>query len=115
MTNIYGPSNISIQTGKEVRKKSEKETQLVEEIKHTLLEQDLGYQTDNKKNEVNVIFHIGNIKYIIKKVKENEAPKGLVLIMQMVIAYIRSLVVEILGPKLEKLTPYFIYLFSTQD
>ena len=52
MTNIYGPSNISIQTGKEVRKKSEKETQLVEEIKHTLLEQDLGYQTDNKKNEV---------------------------------------------------------------
>ena len=58
MTNIYGPSNISIQTGKEVRKKSEKETQLVEEIKHTLLEQDLGYQTDNKKNEVNVIFNI---------------------------------------------------------
>ena len=48
----------------------------------------------------------------LKKVKENEAPKGLVLIMQMVIAYIRSLVVEILGPKLEKLTPYFIYLFS---
>ena len=71
MTNIYGPSNISIQTGKEERKKSEKETQLVEEIKHTLLEQDLGYQTDNKKNEVNVIFNIGSIKYIIKKVKEN--------------------------------------------
>ena len=71
MTNIYGPSNISIQTGKEVRKKSEKETQLVEEIKHTLLEQDLGYQTENKKNEVNVIFNIGSINYIIKKVKEN--------------------------------------------
>ena len=31
----------------------------------------------------------------------------MVLIIQMLIAYIRALVVEILGPKLEKLTPYF--------
>lgn len=36
----------------------------------------------------------------------------MVLIIQMLIAYIRVLVVEILGPKLEKLTPYFLYLFS---
>ena len=46
------------------------------------------------------------------KVKENETPKGMVLIIQMLIVYIRTLVVEILGPKLEKLTPYFLYLFS---
>ena len=67
MTNIYGPSNISIQTGKEERKKLEKETQLVEEIKHTLLEQDLGYQTDNKKNEVNLITMIQENLDNIKK------------------------------------------------
>ena len=36
----------------------------------------------------------------------------MVLIIQMLIAYIRALVVEILGLKLEKLTPYFLYLFS---
>ena len=39
-------------------------------------------------------------------------PKGMVLIIQMLIAYIRVLVVEILGSKLEKLTLYFLYLFS---
>lgn len=48
-----------------------KESQLVEDIKNTLLEKGLEYQTDNKKNEVNVIFNIGSIKYTIKKVKEN--------------------------------------------
>jgi F-type H+-transporting ATPase subunit a len=37
---------------------------------------------------------------------------GYVLTMQIFIEYIRGLVVTILGPKLEKTTPFFLYLFS---
>lgn len=48
----------------------------------------------------------------LKKTKENEAPKGLVLGIQIYIAYIRSLVIDILGPELEGLTPYFVFLFA---
>lgn len=47
-----------------------------------------------------------------KKYKVNEAPKGFVLLVDMYVGYIRSLVIEILGPKFEKLTPYFLYLMS---
>ena len=59
-----------------------------------------------------MLFYILLITLNLKKVKENETPKGMVLIIQMLIVYIRTLVVEILGPKLEKLIPYFLYLFS---
>ena len=36
VTNIYAPSNITIQSGKEEKKKIEKETQLLEDIKKIL-------------------------------------------------------------------------------
>ena len=49
VTNIYAPSNITIQSGKEEKKKIEKETQLLEDIKKILLELEHGYHTDNKK------------------------------------------------------------------
>jgi F-type H+-transporting ATPase subunit a len=48
----------------------------------------------------------------LKKVKVNETPRGFVLIMQIYVEYIRNMVVEVLGKKLEKLTPYFIFLMS---
>lgn len=48
----------------------------------------------------------------LKKVKPNHAPHGYVLAMQVYISYIRGLVVDILGPEFEKITPFFLYLFS---
>lgn len=64
-----------------------------------------------------IVFIILLIIYItyfvkLKKQKPNVAPRGFVLIIQMYIAYIRNLVMEILGPELVKLTPYFVMLFS---
>lgn len=47
-----------------------------------------------------------------KKYKVNEAPKGFVLLIDIYVGFIRSLVLEILGPKFEKITPYFLYLMS---
>ena len=71
VTNIYAPSNITIQSGKEEKKKIEKETQLLEDIKKILLEIEHGYHTDNKKNEVYISFDCEGKNYNIKKVKEN--------------------------------------------
>ena len=48
----------------------------------------------------------------VGKIPENQAPKGFVLIAQIYIGFIRNLVVEVMGPKFEKITPFFIYLFS---
>ncbi|ASJ89311.1 MAG: ATP synthase F0 sector subunit a [Candidatus Malacoplasma girerdii] len=48
----------------------------------------------------------------LRKLKPNQAPTGFVLVIQMYIAYIRNLVVEILGEELVCLTPYFVHLFS---
>lgn len=48
----------------------------------------------------------------LKKQKVNNAPTGIVLLVQMYISYVRNLVVEILGYELECLTPYFLMLFS---
>ena len=48
----------------------------------------------------------------LRKVPYNKAPKGYVLGVQMYVAYIRSLTVDILGPKLECLSPYFVFLFA---
>lgn len=47
-----------------------------------------------------------------RKLKATEAPTGYVLLVEMYISYIRNMVCEILGPKMEKTTPYFLYLFS---
>lgn len=47
-----------------------------------------------------------------RKLKANEAPNGYVLMVEIGVSYIRNLVCEILGPKLEKLTPIFLYLFA---
>ena len=71
VTNIYAPSNITIQNGKEEKKKIEKETQLLEDIIKCLLELEHGYHTDNKKNEVYISFDCEGRNYNIKKVKEN--------------------------------------------
>ena len=54
-----------------------------------------------------IIYHVK-----LKKVKPNQAPNGYVLAIQMYVAYIRGLVVDILGPEFEKITPYFLTLFS---
>ncbi len=48
----------------------------------------------------------------LREIKPNEAPKGIVLGIQIYIAYIRGLVVDILGPEFECVTPYFIFLFA---
>ena len=71
VTNLYDTSNIKIQSGKEEKKKIEKETQLLEDIKKILLELEHGYHTDNKKNEVYISFDCEGKNYNIKKVKEN--------------------------------------------
>lgn len=53
------------------------------------------------------------ITYFVKlrKVQPNIAPKGLVLVGQLYMAYMRNLTVDILGSELECLTPYFAHLF----
>ncbi len=63
---------------------------------------------------VMVILATCAITYYVKqkKYKVNEPPKGFVLLIDIYIGFIRSLVIEILGPKFEKITPYFLYLMS---
>ncbi|MCF0232186.1 MAG: F0F1 ATP synthase subunit A [Enterococcus sp.] len=48
----------------------------------------------------------------LRKVQAKQAPKGYVLGVQLYVAYMRSLTVDVLGPKLECLTPYFVFLFA---
>ncbi len=48
----------------------------------------------------------------LKKYKPYEIPKGYVFVMQMYFSFINNMVLQILGKKFEKLTPFFIYLFS---
>ena len=48
----------------------------------------------------------------LRKVQAKQAPKGYVLAVQMYVAYVRSMTVDILGPKFESLTPYFVFLFA---
>jgi F-type H+-transporting ATPase subunit a len=48
----------------------------------------------------------------LKKIKVNEAPGGYVLMVQIYVEYVRNLVVEILGKRFEKITPYFIFLLT---
>lgn len=56
---------------------------------------------------------ISIIYYIkVKKLKQNQAPKGIVLLVQIYVEYVKSLIIEILGPEFLKITPYFLYLMS---
>jgi F-type H+-transporting ATPase subunit a len=48
----------------------------------------------------------------LRKFKVNEAPTGYVLAVQMYIEYVRVLVVDIMGKRFEKLTPFFLFLMS---
>jgi F-type H+-transporting ATPase subunit a len=48
----------------------------------------------------------------LKKIPINKSPCGFVLMIQIYVAYVRSLVVDVMGKKMEKLTPFFIFLFS---
>jgi F-type H+-transporting ATPase subunit a len=57
-----------------------------------------------------ILFIVYYVK--LKKVPVNKSPKGIVLIMQIYVEYIRNLVVDVMGKKSEKLTPFFIFLFS---
>lgn len=50
--------------------------------------------------------------FCLQKQKIDEPPKGIVLLVQIYISFIRNLVVEIFGTKGEKLTSFFLYLFS---
>ncbi|MDR0674846.1 MAG: F0F1 ATP synthase subunit A [Mycoplasmataceae bacterium] len=60
-----------------------------------------------------IIFIACLIYYLkLKKIKVNEAPAGYVLVIQIYIQYIRALVVDIMGKRFEKLTPFFVFLMS---
>ena len=48
----------------------------------------------------------------IKNVKADEAPNKFALLFSTIIYFIRGLVVDVIGPKHVKLTPYFILLFT---
>ncbi|MCQ2747994.1 MAG: F0F1 ATP synthase subunit A [Mycoplasmoidaceae bacterium] len=47
-----------------------------------------------------------------RKLKANEAPTGYVLAIEIYVSYFRNMVHEILGPKLDKLTPLFVFIFT---
>ena len=50
--------------------------------------------------------------FSLKKQKIDEVPHGFVLLIQIYVSFIRNLVIDILGVKGEKLTSFFLYLFS---
>lgn len=46
-----------------------------------------------------------------RKIKENEAPHGYVLVVEIIVNFVRNMVHEILGYKLDKATPFFLFVF----
>lgn len=58
-----------------------------------------------------IIFSLTYFFYLQKQ-KINTAPSGFVLLVQIYISFIRNLIVEIFGIKGEKMTTFFLYLFS---
>jgi F-type H+-transporting ATPase subunit a len=48
----------------------------------------------------------------IRNIKKNIYPRSFAFVFQLYVEFIHSLLLQILGPKFEKLTPYFIYLFT---
>jgi F-type H+-transporting ATPase subunit a len=60
-----------------------------------------------------IIFLAFLVYYLkLKKVPINTAPSGYVLIIQIYIEFVRNLVIDIMGKRFEKITPFFIFLFS---
>jgi F-type H+-transporting ATPase subunit a len=60
-----------------------------------------------------LIFTMTLVYYLkLKKIPVNASPSGYVLIIQIYIEFIRNLVVDIMGKRFEKITPYFIFLFT---
>jgi F-type H+-transporting ATPase subunit a len=60
-----------------------------------------------------IIFAVFLIYYLkLKKIPVNEAPHGYVLLIQIYIEFVRGLVVDIMGKRFEKITPFFIFLMS---
>jgi F-type H+-transporting ATPase subunit a len=57
-----------------------------------------------------ILFIIYNFK--VRKQDPNSHLSSYVLCFQIYIEFIRNMVIEILGKKFEKITPFFIYLFS---
>lgn len=48
----------------------------------------------------------------VRKLKPNEVPNKFIIMVDTYIDFIEGLILEILGPKFRKLTPYFLYLFT---
>jgi F-type H+-transporting ATPase subunit a len=48
----------------------------------------------------------------IRDVKRNVYPRSFAFVFQIYIEFIHNTLVEVMGPKFEKFTPYFIYLFT---
>lgn len=63
---------------------------------------------------VTIILVIASVVYFLKSrnIKANESPRGYTLVVEIYVSYIRNMVNEVLGPKLDKLTPLFVYLAS---
>jgi len=63
---------------------------------------------------VAIILVILSVVYFVKsrRIKSNEAPHGYVLLVEIAVGFVRNLVVDTLGPKMEKITPYVLYLFA---
>lgn len=47
-----------------------------------------------------------------KSLKANEAPHGYTLAVEIYVSYFRNMVSEILGPKFDKVTPLFVFIFT---
>lgn len=47
-----------------------------------------------------------------KSLKANEAPSGYCLAVEIYVSYFRNMVHEILGPKFDKMTPLFVFIFT---
>lgn len=47
-----------------------------------------------------------------KNLKPDQAPTGYLLAVEIYVSYFRNMVAEILGPKFDKITPLFIFIFS---
>ena len=47
-----------------------------------------------------------------KKLRADEAPKGYALAVEIYVSYFRNMVHEILGPKFDKMTPLFVFIFT---
>jgi F-type H+-transporting ATPase subunit a len=59
---------------------------------------------------ISILFIIYRVK--IKKQEAHLPSSNYVICFQIYIEFIRNMVIEVLGKKFEKITPFFIYLFS---